>query len=1446
MDKFTLPHIKQEYNNMLATGSNQPLNRSANASNGSTNDSRRGGRKKHSNRSIPASQNHTRGKSSQTLSNFSGKNPSEAMSQQYNHNNHLPKARHTNKKTYEKGNRKPKPQAFDRGPGQQPLQFTSVSRNTLMVGEVSAQSNSSVISDTGWLFDDPANLGFMKSNNSRNSRVTPRYMLSQPRLLVTPPFQPDPWDQQNQAKMMQMEAANNGTDYQGIYEEFQKMREIERKKMEELGLVDAENTRKDLNDAIYFQGSCLEMCPVFERTRRALENNVKALEKDPITNKISRERAVKAFSRPAAGQPPPMPSDVRPPHILVKTLDYIVDNFLDQLPGAHSFIWDRTRSIRQDFIYQNFYGAEAIDCNERIVRIHLVSLHIMAGNDVEYSQQQELEQFNKALQTLTEIYEDVRHNGGQCPNEAEFRAYHLISHFRDPELEREIQSLPNHILRDQKVQLALRFRYLMAQKHLVERGYTNIIGPMDLFVEFFRLVYRDETFFLLACLLETHFNEVRFYALKSISRSYHTKGKPMIAASLQQMLGFDTIDQLIAFVSYYDVDTINDNGTILVDLFNKEKLESKYKLNSLNDKPKLSQAFSAQLNAKMGTPLKELVNSGKANQLQLQDLNINTILHHMTKFPAQRMPSVPPLGKSGGQNGQDKIVTHNQSSAFGVPLSASTGTGFGQPPSIISEYAPFDNSLVQQNVFGQPPGQQPQQDQKSVFSQTFNQASNLSNFSNATSTFGGTQNSGQLPNFGEASGRENSQESTTQLGKKITHYSIDVKLNGEISANISEPFQNTGSTGFGNSFHLSQSKETASDGAVDNIVKKKEKISKPNLSLSKTGGIGENTGSIIDESSLPGYGHPNISNGSQEKEQRGDSNKMLLSTNQRITLQSFNQNSFSSNRIEETPGTIGNAPGSTTNTLQTQRLAFSNSALSQATDLIYNQILKSVIDRELSRLLPRLIKFQNRSNERFEIIEALTVEMYSAFVSELTYQSTMTILADDFSKRTTEKKHFSNWKRSLKKMRDIEKAKRLKLQELDSMEFRKPTLKRINSELTSSQPLAKRQHAPVPHAASLDYIIEKQKDIHRLWEPLNLTKFVENCGSGKNLEYVKNEIEVKCLLIVEDWKSPYSKWLNTKFSLGLSDDRSHYFKRVRTERIRVSFESLPKNPHLQDSSINNTAFVIFECGMIAPDQSSYSTTEEKLVRDSNTLQKIVAICNRYCLYKVQFLILYWDNNNSNLPMKKVEEILGLRQNKQPGEAVESMRVLDMSRRDRNVAETLAVGVEQMGVDFDALLTVRGRRREARAEALKQDETIKAETVAVQPEVSRIACESVQQKEADMLRKGRELRKRKYLANHIVTGHDGHIDLSNTTTTFRTPNASFANNSIVNLNNSFFGNNSTFLQRDNTVLGTFGNGSILEESTPFGSPGPQFARPSLPKKVQELKDLSAAIRARYKK
>lgn len=57
------------------------------------------------------------------------------------------------------------------------------------------------------------------------------------------------------------------------------MRELERQTMEEKGLVDRQNVRKNLKDAIEFVGTCQDMCPTFERVRRSFELDTKPQER---------------------------------------------------------------------------------------------------------------------------------------------------------------------------------------------------------------------------------------------------------------------------------------------------------------------------------------------------------------------------------------------------------------------------------------------------------------------------------------------------------------------------------------------------------------------------------------------------------------------------------------------------------------------------------------------------------------------------------------------------------------------------------------------------------------------------------------------------------------------------------------------------------------------------------------------------------------------------------------------------------------------------------------------------------------------------------------------------------------------------------------------------------------------------------------------------------------
>lgn len=1249
------------------------------------------------------------------------------------------------------------------------------------------------IAATGLLFQDPSSFGFLRNRSHAPLRHTPRYMLNQPRLLVAPEYSQDPWDAENQAKMLRIEQANSGSDYQGVYEEFQKMREVERKKMEELGLVDAENVTKDLNDAIFFQGTCTDMCPTFERVRRALENNVKALEKDPATQKISRDKAVKAFSRPAAGQPPPMPSDVRPPHILLKTLDFIVDNILHQLPEAHSFIWDRTRSIRQDFVYQNYYGPEAIDCNERIVRIHLLSFHIMAGSDVEYSQQQELEQFNKALQTLTEIYQDVRNHGGKCPNEAEFRAYHLISHFRDPELEREIQLLPDSIFMDSKVQLALRFRSIMSQNNVVERGYTNCIGAINLFVEFFRLVNANETPLLLACLLETHFNEIRFYALKSMSRSYHTKGKAFLGESLREMLGFDTVEQLVNFVSYYDIDIINDNGTILVDLCNKEKLESQYKLNSLYDKATRSQAFSARLDARMRqTTLAQLVNSGLLNSnLNLNKSNFSNVLRNVTRKPISSKASVAPIhsGSFGlnpassaemGLQRSDSTDMFSNGSAFG----GTKASGFGQNP-VVEQTSGFDGS---------------------------------SRFGKDQAGFQGTF--GQKAAFGLNVSDSSAQNGSFNLADFMKKQNTDTGVSKSAFGQVPEA---------GPKFDFTAKPKVSDAAGPTNLASSTESaVSKTNLAPSTNSFPMAKPHLLPSEkplSTLP----PLFSN------EKGLGSGKAKSVSFELPVA---KDTGSSVTFKQEAKPVSLLPSSAQPMQAKNRLLKDKPLFNEAVSKIYQQILDEAIESELLKVLPRIVKHENRSRERERVLQSLASELYQAFFDELTYLTMLLAVADYRYNSNLKKKVIRNFievgKKSQRK-RD-EKAKRM--EELKAMNFGTSLFKRKRSSsnfLTES--LTKRKSTPLSRNTSFDHMGERQKEIQKLWQPLDIELFARVCAHNVKTLAQDPKVELKCLLVAEDWTSPYSKWLNTKFSLKPSSTKNYYSTRVEVEKMILSVESLPHS--LSESSFRNIPFLVFECGLLEEKQLGvYKTLRNKLNRDSGILLKIIQLCNRYCLYRIQILVLVWDISNNRAGFESDLAMLRVEEHKSKESCIQDIRICDMSLPVADVADLLQYSFMKLGQNFDGLLTERGLRKKAKI----TQEPKPTSTRSLTPQNAAAASEDkLKLKETELLEKARHLQKRRYLSKHTLSAMDNSVDLSNTSA-FRTPNASFANNTLVNFNNSFLSNNT--IQGNASHLGSFGNASIIEESTPFGSP--RGFKPPFPKKVQELRDLTASIKARYKR
>ena len=68
-------------------------------------------------------------------------------------------------------------------------------------------------------------------------------------------------------------------------------------------------------------GTCMDMCPEYERVEREVQKELDRFEVVPGTQQADARLAVKIYRRPAAGRELPLPEEVRPPAVLQQTLD---------------------------------------------------------------------------------------------------------------------------------------------------------------------------------------------------------------------------------------------------------------------------------------------------------------------------------------------------------------------------------------------------------------------------------------------------------------------------------------------------------------------------------------------------------------------------------------------------------------------------------------------------------------------------------------------------------------------------------------------------------------------------------------------------------------------------------------------------------------------------------------------------------------------------------------------------------------------------------------------------------------------------------------------------------------------------------------------------------------------------------------------------------------------
>ncbi|KAL4967519.1 putative leucine permease transcriptional regulator (SAC3) [Aspergillus stella-maris] len=375
--------------------------------------------------------------------------------------------------------------------------------------------------------------------------------------------------------------------YNDRYEQLKIDRARQREQAIKAGQMADPNQPMSLNKAITPVGTCTSMCPEFERVERIVQKMVDKSEKylHPTTNTLQNMEAkmLKRFRRSAAGYDEQLPSDIRTPATLLQSMNYLTRHVIggpEPLGIIHKFVWDRTRSIRNDFSVQQVTQEEdvkiAVTCLERIARFHIVSLHLLSSpaNEEPFDRHQEREQLNNTMLSLMYYYDD---NRGRImfPNEDEFRAYYIIFSIHDqrPDLEARVQKWPTELRNAPRVRVALEL-FAAAGNTWEYQGTLDSKRPnaiaQGFYARFFSLINSPGVSYLMACVAEIYFNHMRQTAIRSIWKGYcrypasqQHKNEEWTVDELTNVLCFDDDEQTIKFCEEQDLEFAeNANGDL--------------------------------------------------------------------------------------------------------------------------------------------------------------------------------------------------------------------------------------------------------------------------------------------------------------------------------------------------------------------------------------------------------------------------------------------------------------------------------------------------------------------------------------------------------------------------------------------------------------------------------------------------------------------------------------------------------------------------------------------------------------------------------------------------------------------------------------------------------------------------------------------------------------------
>ncbi|XP_064471527.1 SAC3 domain-containing protein 1-like isoform X2 [Ornithodoros turicata] len=259
-------------------------------------------------------------------------------------------------------------------------------------------------------------------------------------------------------------------------------------------------------------GRCLDMCPLKEREWRERERLLHPFEVLDGTAHQARPKAdpcktVKIFTRSAAGQHLANPGNLRPPPVLLKTSEYlmnIVSSNKAEFIEVYKFAWDRLWSLRQDMTIQQASGKECVTVLEQAVRFYVYSsFRACSEKSSHFDSYINAQHLQECLKRLLVMYQE---SADACPNRPEMEAMYLLHNLGSVEALSHCITMPRNV----------------RSSVLVQRSADISAAYLD--GNFVRLLrYYRKLPFLLACCLHQHLNKIRMHALQILNVAYSSQ-----------------------------------------------------------------------------------------------------------------------------------------------------------------------------------------------------------------------------------------------------------------------------------------------------------------------------------------------------------------------------------------------------------------------------------------------------------------------------------------------------------------------------------------------------------------------------------------------------------------------------------------------------------------------------------------------------------------------------------------------------------------------------------------------------------------------------------------------------------------------------------------------------------------------------------------------------------